>query len=159
MDGGPLNSCHHLPAPQIPILGIFIPNMGMQSPPLAKQSGLADKIIAAFVYGSIAKKTDSAQSDIDLMLLSDDVNYGDVFLILEVRMTSPFENLSSPSHPHPNNRPSTHRANPKVRPSSPQAPTACNPTGSPTGPVANGRCTHGKPSRLQDRQNNGSPVP
>lgn len=39
--------------------------------------------MAAFVYGSVAKNTDTARSDIDLMLLSDDISYGDVFAALE----------------------------------------------------------------------------
>jgi predicted nucleotidyltransferase len=45
---------------------------------------LAPRINAAFVYGSVAKKSDTAGSDIDLMMLSDDVSYGDAFASLEV---------------------------------------------------------------------------
>jgi predicted nucleotidyltransferase len=44
---------------------------------------LGHRIIAAFVYGSIAKNTDTARSDIDLMLVSDDISYADVFVALE----------------------------------------------------------------------------
>lgn len=65
------------------LCGIVQKTTGLAEPLREALSPLADRIIAAFVYGSIAKKTDSAQSDIDLMLLSDDVNYGDVFLMLE----------------------------------------------------------------------------
>ena len=46
-------------------------------------SPLATKIIAAFVYGSIAKRTDSAGSDIDLMIVSDELRYSDVYAALE----------------------------------------------------------------------------
>lgn len=59
-----------------------------------KTSGLADvlrealaplhpSIRAAFVYGSIAKSEDTAASDIDLMVLSDDLTYADLFAALE----------------------------------------------------------------------------
>ncbi len=37
----------------------------------------------AFVYGSVAKKTDTATSDIDLMIVSDSLAYADVFPALE----------------------------------------------------------------------------
>jgi len=59
-----------------------------------KTSGLADplrealrpfesRIEAAFVYGSVAKGRDTASSDVDVMLISDDLTYGDVFAALE----------------------------------------------------------------------------
>jgi len=59
-----------------------------------KTSGLADvlrealtsvsnRIRAAFVYGSIAKGEDTAGSDIDLMIVSDGLTYGDLFEVLE----------------------------------------------------------------------------
>jgi predicted nucleotidyltransferase len=59
-----------------------------------KTSGLADVlrrslapissgIRAAFVYGSIAKGQDTAESDIDLMVISDDLAYADLFKVLE----------------------------------------------------------------------------
>jgi predicted nucleotidyltransferase len=37
----------------------------------------------AFVYGSVAKKSDTASSDIDLMIISDSLTYAEVFTILE----------------------------------------------------------------------------
>ena len=49
---------------------------------------IASRIIAAFVYGSVAKNSDTASSDVDLMLLSDDVSYSDVFAALEIAGTS-----------------------------------------------------------------------
>jgi len=39
---------------------------------------LADKLVWAFVFGSLAKGNDHAGSDIDLMLIGEDLNYGDV---------------------------------------------------------------------------------
>jgi predicted nucleotidyltransferase len=44
---------------------------------------IADQIQAAFVFGSVAKKEDTAGSDIDLMILSDSLGYADVFGTLE----------------------------------------------------------------------------
>jgi predicted nucleotidyltransferase len=40
-------------------------------------------IRAAFVYGSVAKATDQSASDIDLMIMSDSLTYGEVFGALE----------------------------------------------------------------------------
>lgn len=39
----------------------------------------ADKIKTAFVYGSVAKGTDTASSDVDLMVIGDDLNYSDLY--------------------------------------------------------------------------------
>lgn len=43
----------------------------------------ADKIKTAFIYGSIAKGTDTAQSDIDVMIVSTELSYADIFPSLE----------------------------------------------------------------------------
>jgi predicted nucleotidyltransferase len=39
----------------------------------------ADTIKTAFIFGSVAKGTDTAQSDIDLMVIGDDLNYSDLY--------------------------------------------------------------------------------
>lgn len=39
-----------------------------------------DKIKVAFIYGSIAKGSDTAESDIDLMLISDQLTYPDLLV-------------------------------------------------------------------------------
>lgn len=44
---------------------------------------IADKIDAAFVFGSVARKSDTAASDIDLFLVSDELAYSDLFLTLD----------------------------------------------------------------------------
>ena len=44
---------------------------------------LANQISMAFVFGSIAKAQDSAHSDIDVLLVSNTLSYGDVFAALE----------------------------------------------------------------------------
>lgn len=43
---------------------------------------LADAIHAAFVYGSVAKGSDTAASDIDLLLVSDTLTYGEAMAAL-----------------------------------------------------------------------------
>jgi predicted nucleotidyltransferase len=44
---------------------------------------LAKHISAAFVYGSVAKKQDTSASDIDLMVISGDLAYANLFAALE----------------------------------------------------------------------------
>lgn len=56
---------------------------------------LAAQIDAAFVYGSIAKGSDTATSDIDLMLISDTLTYADAMAALHPTM----EALRRPINP------------------------------------------------------------
>lgn len=49
----------------------------------AALAGLAPDIHAAFVYGSVAKGNDASTSDIDLMVVSDSLSYGELFAALE----------------------------------------------------------------------------
>jgi predicted nucleotidyltransferase len=44
---------------------------------------MRDQIKAAFVFGSVAKQTDHAASDIDLMIVSDTLEFPDVILALQ----------------------------------------------------------------------------
>jgi len=46
-------------------------------------SPLTQQIHLAFIYGSIAKQVDTASSDIDLMLISDNLTYAEIFQLLE----------------------------------------------------------------------------
>jgi predicted nucleotidyltransferase len=39
----------------------------------------ASKIKTAFIFGSVAKGTDTAQSDIDVMVIGDDLDYSDLY--------------------------------------------------------------------------------
>jgi len=57
--------------------------VGLAEPLRKALAPLASQITAAFVYGSIAKKTDTASSDIDLLLISNEVSYGELFSALE----------------------------------------------------------------------------
>jgi predicted nucleotidyltransferase len=63
--------------------GIARKTVGLAEPLRKALAPLASKIVAAFVYGSVAKKQDTASSDIDLMVISDRVSHADLFKLLE----------------------------------------------------------------------------
>jgi predicted nucleotidyltransferase len=67
----------------VELCGIARKTSGLAEPLRKALAPLASKIAAAFVYGSVAKKQDTAASDIDLMVVSDNVTYADVFGALE----------------------------------------------------------------------------
>ena len=56
---------------------------GLAEPLQEALQPLAGRIRAAFVFGSVAKKVDSAASDIDVMVISDSLSYADLFAALE----------------------------------------------------------------------------
>ena len=55
--------------------GLVEKTVGLAEPIKEILRPYADTIKAAFVYGSVAKGTDTAHSDIDLMVIGDDSNY------------------------------------------------------------------------------------
>ncbi|UOD51017.1 nucleotidyltransferase domain-containing protein [Orrella daihaiensis] len=57
--------------------------VGLADPLRQALQAMSNEIAAAFVYGSVAKKTDTADSDIDLMVIADDLSYGALFTALE----------------------------------------------------------------------------
>jgi predicted nucleotidyltransferase len=57
--------------------------VGLAEPLRAALQPLKPQIATSFVYGSVAKRRDTAASDIDLMVLSDSLTYADVFRVLE----------------------------------------------------------------------------
>jgi len=65
---------------------IVLKTVGLAEPLRDALRPFSKSIRAAFVYGSVAKATDQSASDIDLMIISDTLTYGDVFGALE-RMT------------------------------------------------------------------------
>ena len=44
----------------------------------------AGAITSAFIFGSVAKQTDTAYSDIDLMVIGDELNYSDLYTAAHV---------------------------------------------------------------------------
>ena len=57
--------------------------VGLAEPLRDALKPLSSGIRAAFVYGSVAKASDRAASDIDLIVISDSLTYGEVFGALE----------------------------------------------------------------------------
>src|SRR4026209_256246 len=58
---------------------IVLKTVGLVEPLRQALRPIESEIRAAFVYGSVAKGSDQATSDIDLMVVSDTLSYGDVF--------------------------------------------------------------------------------
>ena len=63
--------------------GLVLKTMGLADVMRAALAPLAPQIALAFVFGSIAKQQDTAQSDVDLLVVSDTLSYGEVFSALE----------------------------------------------------------------------------
>lgn len=82
---------HYQANPQSPIFdelcAIVRKTVGLAEPLREALAPLAAHISAAFVYGSVAKRTDTAASDIDLMVISDSLSYADLFATLEEAAT------------------------------------------------------------------------
>ncbi|MHB1141649.1 MAG: nucleotidyltransferase domain-containing protein [Sulfuricaulis sp.] len=78
---------HYQANPKSPIFtelcAIAQKTVGLAEPLREALAPLARRITAAFVYGSVAKKQDTAKSDIDLMVVSDSLSYADLFTVLE----------------------------------------------------------------------------
>jgi predicted nucleotidyltransferase len=62
--------------------GIVIKTVGLVGPLTAALAPLAKLIQLAIVYGSVAKRTDTASSDIDLLIISDHLTLEQVFAAL-----------------------------------------------------------------------------
>ena len=65
------------------LCGIARKTVGLAEPLREALAPLAKRITAAFVFGSVAKRSDTAASDIDVLVLSDSVDYADVFGALQ----------------------------------------------------------------------------
>ena len=81
------NQKHYQANPESPLFaelcGIAQKTVGLAEPLREALLPLAPQIRAAFVYGSVAKRQDTAASDIDLMLISDTLTHSDTFAALE----------------------------------------------------------------------------
>lgn len=79
---------HYQANPDAPIYAelcaIMQKTVGLAEPLRKALEPLSEKIRFAFVYGSVAKRKDTASSDIDLMLVSDSLTYADIFAALEI---------------------------------------------------------------------------
>ena len=81
------NQKHYQANPKSPIFAelssIVRKTVGLAEPVREALRPLVRDIRAAFVYGSVAKRTDTAGSDIDLMIVSDKLTYADLYRVLE----------------------------------------------------------------------------
>jgi len=80
------NQKHYQADRQSPIFeelrGIVLKTFGVGDVLRLALSELADQITVAFIYGSVAKRTDKTNSDIDVMIISEDLSYDKVFSTL-----------------------------------------------------------------------------
>jgi predicted nucleotidyltransferase len=67
---------------------LVLKTMGLADVVRAALAPLAAQIDAAFVYGSVARQQDTAHSDVDIMVVSNSLGYGEVFGALEVATLS-----------------------------------------------------------------------
>lgn len=81
------NQRHYQANPASPVFaelrGLVLKTMGLADVLRAALAPLAAQIDTAFVYGSVARQQDTAHSDIDLLLVSPSLAYGEVFEALE----------------------------------------------------------------------------
>ena len=81
------NQKHYQANPESPIFqelcDIVDKTVALVGPLRKALAPLEKDILAAFIYGSVAKRMDTASSDIDLMLISDTLSYAEAFSALE----------------------------------------------------------------------------
>lgn len=63
--------------------GLVLKTVGLAEPLREALTPLAEQITVAFVYGSVAKGTDTTRSDVDLMVISNDLAYAELFAALQ----------------------------------------------------------------------------
>jgi predicted nucleotidyltransferase len=66
---------------------VTVKRVGLVDVIRAALAPLATQIESSFVFGSVAKSTDTAASDIDLMVISEQLAYADLFAALEPATT------------------------------------------------------------------------
>lgn len=62
--------------------GLVVKTVGLVEPLRAALAPIATKIQIAFVFGSLAKGTERARSDVDLLVVSDQLSYADLYEVL-----------------------------------------------------------------------------
>lgn len=65
------------------LCSLVLKTMGLADVLRAALAPLAAQTHAAFIYGSLARQQDTAHSDVDVMIVSDTLGYGEVFGALE----------------------------------------------------------------------------
>lgn len=82
-----VNQKHYQANPDSPVFeelcGLIRKTVGLREPLQRSLEPLKDQIDVAFVYGSIARGTDTARSDIDLMLIGEGLDYVSVYEVVQ----------------------------------------------------------------------------
>lgn len=93
------NQKHYSANPTSPLFSelrrIVIKTFGLGDVLREALAPIASQIHIAFIYGSIAKQEDTATSDVDLMLICDNLTYADLFKLIEEAQVK----LGRPIHP------------------------------------------------------------
>lgn len=80
------NQKHYQANPKSPIFeelrGLVVKTIGLVEPLRAALAPIAKEIQMAFVFGSLAKGTERAGSDVDLLVVSDVLSYADLYEVL-----------------------------------------------------------------------------
>lgn len=80
------NQKHYQANPKSPIYeelhGLVVKTVGLVEPLRAALAPIAKSIQIAFVFGSLAKGTERARSDVDLLVVSDVLSYPDLYEVL-----------------------------------------------------------------------------
>lgn len=69
------------------LCGLVVKTVGLLEPIRKALEPLASRVHAAFVFGSVARRTEKASSDVDLLVLSDSLTYSDLFEAVQVAET------------------------------------------------------------------------
>jgi predicted nucleotidyltransferase len=81
------NQKHYRANRESPIFGelrsLITKTVGLAEPVRKSLEPYADRIKMAFIYGSVAKGTDTARSDIDLMVIGDELSYSELYTALQ----------------------------------------------------------------------------
>lgn len=81
------NQKHYRANPDSPIFdelqSLVLKTVGLADPLAEGLRAHADKLQAAFVFGSVAKGSDTATSDIDLLVIGDGLDYSDLYTALQ----------------------------------------------------------------------------
>jgi predicted nucleotidyltransferase len=81
------NQKHYCANKEAPVFeelrGLVLKTSGLVDVLRSALAPVASQIEAAFVFGSVAKRTDTASSDVDVMIVSDSLGYAEVFSALE----------------------------------------------------------------------------
>jgi predicted nucleotidyltransferase len=81
------NQKHYRANPKSPIFeelqSLVLKTVGLAGPLADSLKHFSDKLKVAFVFGSVAKGADTARSDIDLLVIGNDLDYSDLYTALQ----------------------------------------------------------------------------